>query len=306
MKTKVHVLLIGYSKLSRKRLVNYLIRNKIKLSIASKSYKGNIDNIVEQFSSYDNALKFSKANIVYISLPNSLHYVWAKKALNYGYHVIVDKPICENYSKSLDLVSVAKKKNRLISEATFFNYHNQIKKSLTIIKNKKISKIHVNFTIPLPPKNSILLSKVLYGGVIMDMAPYAAAIHRIFLKKNIIKKKITIKKNKNKLPVEMNLKLFYENFSYKGKFKFGGKYKNQIEIFYGDQKLKINRAFSPPEDENLTLELHNNKSIQKLIIKKDNCFRNYFKKILNSIKKRRYSIFYNKILVDQKFRDNII
>ena len=104
----------------------------------------------------------------------------------------------------------------------------------------------------------------------------------------------------------MNLKLFYENFSYKGKFKFGGKYKNQIEIFYGDQKLKINRAFSPPEDENLTLELHNNKSIQKLIIKKDNCFRNYFKKILNSIKKRRYSIFYNKILVDQKFRDNII
>ena len=33
MKTKVHVLLIGYSKLSRKRLVNYLIRNKIKLTV---------------------------------------------------------------------------------------------------------------------------------------------------------------------------------------------------------------------------------------------------------------------------------
>ena len=110
MKTKAHVLLIGYSKLSRKRLVNYLIRNKIKLSIASKSYKSNINSIVEQFNSYDNALKFSKANIVYISLPNSLHYFWAKKALNYGYHVIVDKPICENYSKSLDLVSLAKKK----------------------------------------------------------------------------------------------------------------------------------------------------------------------------------------------------
>ncbi len=294
MKTKVHVLLIGYSKLSRKRLVNYLIRNKIKLSIASKSYKGNIDSIVEQFNNYDNALKFSKANIVYISLPNSLHYVWAKKALNYGYHVIVDKPICENYSKSLDLVSLAKKKNRLISEATFFNYHNQIKKSLTIIKNKKISKIHVNFTIPLPPKNSILLSKVLYGGVIMDMAPYAAAIHRIFLKKNIIKKKITIKKNKNKLPVEMNLKLFYENFSYKGKFKFGGKYKNQIEIFYGDQKLKINRAFSPPEDENLTLELHNNKSIQKLIIKKTIVFEIILKKYLILLKKEDTQFFITK------------
>ena len=305
MKTKAHVLLIGYSKLSRKRLINYLIRNKIRLSIASKSYKGNINSIVEQFNNYDNALKFSKANIVYISLPNSLHYTWAKKALNYGYHVIVDKPICENYSKSLDLVSLAKKKNRLISEATFFNYHNQIKKSLMIIKNKKILKINVNFIIPLPPKNSILLSRRLLGGVIMDMAPYAAAIHRIFLNKKIIKKRITIKKNKNKLPVEMNLKLLCENITYQGKFKFGGKYKNQIEIFYGDHKLKINRAFSPPENDDLMLEIHKNKSIQKLMIKKDNCFRNYFNKILNSINKKGYLNFYNTILIDQKFRDNI-
>ena len=305
MKTKAHVLLIGYSKLSRKRLINYFIRNKIRLSIASKSYKGNINSIVEQFNSYDNALKFSKANIVYISLPNSLHYAWAKKALNYGYHVIVDKPICENYSKSLDLVFLAKKKNRLISEATFFNYHNQIKKSLMIIKNKKILKINVNFTIPLPPKNSILLSKKFSGGVIMDMAPYAAAIHRIFLNKKIIKKRIAIKKNKNKLPVEMNLKLLCENIAYHGKFKFGGKYKNQIEIFYGNYKLKINRAFSPPENDDLTLEIRKNKSFQKLMIKKDNCFRNYFNKILNSINKKRYLNFYNTILIDQKFRDNI-
>ena len=305
MKTKAHVLLIGYSKLSRKRLINYLIKNKIRLSIASKSYKGNIDGIDEQFNSYDNALKFSKANIVYISLPNSLHYTWAKKALNYGYHVIVDKPICENYSKSLDLVSLAKKKNRLISEATFFNYHNQIKKSLMIIKNKKILKIHVNFIIPLPPKKSILLSRRLHGGVIMDMAPYAAAIHRIFLNKKIIKKKITTKENKNKLPVEMNLKLLCENITYQGKFKFGGKYKNQIEIFYGNHKLKIKRVFSPPENDDLMLEVHKNKSIQKLMIKKDNCFRNYFNKILNSINKKRYSSFYNTILIDQKFRDNI-
>ena len=174
-----------------------------------------------------------------------------------------------------------------------------------IIKNKKILKIHVNFIIPLPPKKSILLSRRLHGGVIMDMAPYAAAIHRIFLNKKIIKKRITTKENKNKLPVEMNLKLLCENITYQGKFKFGGKYKNQIEIFYGNHKLKIKRAFSPPENDDLMLEVHKNKSIQKLMIKKDNCFRNYFNKILNSINKKRYSSFYNTILIDQKFRDNI-
>ena len=63
-------------------------------------------------------MKTSKAKIAYISLPNSLHYVWAKKALELGYHVVVDKPICKQYLNSAKLVNLAKK-NRLISEATF-------------------------------------------------------------------------------------------------------------------------------------------------------------------------------------------
>ena len=137
MKTQPHVLLIGYSNISKKRFINYFIKKKIKFSIASKSSKSKIDKVFNQFSNYNKALKNSKANIAYISLPNSLHYTWAKKALEYGYHVIVDKPICNKYFNSLKLVSLAKKKNKLISEATFFNYHSQLKKALKIVKGKK-------------------------------------------------------------------------------------------------------------------------------------------------------------------------
>ena len=137
----------------------------------------------------------------------------------------------------------------------------------------------------------------------MDMGPYAAAIHRIFFNLKIIRKKISIKYNEKKLPLEINLSLFYKNKFYKGHFKFDGKYKNQIIIFYGKNKMIINRAFSPPENENLFLEIHKNLSIQKILIKKDNCFGNYFDKIQNAIKKKKYSIFYEKTLADQKFRD---
>ena len=113
MKKETHVLLIGYSKLARKRIINLFIKKKIKFSVASKSYKGKIDYALKQYNNYEKALKDSKAKIVYISLPNSLHYIWAKKALKRGFHVIVDKPICAKYSHSLDLVNLAKKKNRL-------------------------------------------------------------------------------------------------------------------------------------------------------------------------------------------------
>ena len=110
MKTQTHVLLIGYSNIARKRLINYFIKKKIKFSVASKSYKDRIKYAFKQYKSYEKALKDSKANIIYISLPNSLHYIWAKKALKHGFHVLVDKPICDKLSNSIELVNLAKKK----------------------------------------------------------------------------------------------------------------------------------------------------------------------------------------------------
>lgn len=307
MKTQTHVLLIGYSNIARKRLINYFIKKKIKFSVASKSHKERIKHAFKQYKSYEKAFKESKANIIYISLPNSLHYIWAKKALKNGFHVIIDKPICEKFLNSIELVNLAKKKNRLISEAIFFNYHRQIKKSLEIVGGKKnISKINVNFTIPKPRKGSILLSKKLKGGVIMDMGPYAASIHRIFFNTRIIKKNFSIKFNKKKLPIEIYLKIFYKNKIYNGTFKFCGKYKNQITIFSKKHKIKIIRAFSPPENNNLYLDIYKKNLISKKIIKKDNCFGNYFNKVLNSINKKDYTNFYNQILSDHKFREYII
>ena len=60
------------------------------------------------------ALKNSDADIVYISLANSNHYFWAKKALENGYHVIVDKPLAKNYLQTKKLVQLAKIKKKLI------------------------------------------------------------------------------------------------------------------------------------------------------------------------------------------------
>ena len=43
-----------------------------------------------------------------------------------------------------------------------------------------IKYVNANFIIPLPKKNSLLMSKKLSGGCFMDMGPYAAAFDRIF------------------------------------------------------------------------------------------------------------------------------
>ena len=307
MKNKIHILIIGYSNIAKKRYINYFKKKNFLYSIASKSHRQKIHGVLHQYANYEMALKKSNAKIVYISLPNSLHYFWAKKALNYGYHVIVDKPLCDTYLKSLELINLAKNKKKLISEAIFYNYHRQIKESLKILGGKKnILRLDANFTIPKPPKSSILLSKKLNGGVIMDMGPYAASIHRIFFNLKIINKKFSINLNKKKLPLEMNLKIFYHNKNYNGKFQFCGKYKNQIILFSKNYKIIMNRVFSPPDDLDLHIDVTKKKSKYRIVLKKDNCFANYFMRILNSIYKKKYSVFYNQILKDHHFRNHII
>ena len=85
------VLILGYSNIVRKRVLNVLKEKKIKIFIASKSYKKKIHGFRGQFQSYEQELKECKPNIVYISLPNSKHFEWAKKSLNHRCNTIVDK-----------------------------------------------------------------------------------------------------------------------------------------------------------------------------------------------------------------------
>jgi predicted dehydrogenase len=110
MKKELSFLLIGYSHIVKKRVIDVLLKNKVPFSVASKSNLNKIKTAKKQFNNYDQALLNSDANIVYISLPNSLHFYWAKKALLLGYHVIVDKPFCYSISETTELINIAKKK----------------------------------------------------------------------------------------------------------------------------------------------------------------------------------------------------
>ena len=152
--------------------------------------KKKIDGIKKQFTSYELALKNCKPNIVYISLPNSKHFVWAKKSLNLRYNTIVDKPITSNKKQLSELIDLSKKNKRLLVESTFFNYHLQMKKIIKIYRDNKYKKIYAKFIIPKPDRKSILMSKNLQGGVLMDMGPYISSIPRLFNLKNLKKKKL--------------------------------------------------------------------------------------------------------------------
>jgi NDP-hexose-3-ketoreductase len=302
---KNKILLLGYSNIAKKRYINLFIKKKIKFAVASKSYKKKIRYASEQYSDYRDAIINSNANIVFISLPNSLHYYWARETLLLGYHVIVDKPLSSKISETKELIKIAKKKNKLLSEAIFYNYHRQIEKIIKIINSDKLKTVKVKFIIPMPDKNSLLLSNNFLGGVVMDMGSYASSIHRLFFKKKIISKNFEIKMNKNKLPISFKLMIKYEDQRYCGLFKFGGNYTNEAIFITNSKKLLVQRLFSPPDNINLNLTLIEKNKITEIKVLKDNCFEKYFNEILDKIKKKKYTFYINQILQDHLFRDEI-
>ena len=300
------VLILGYSNIVKKRVLSVLKEKKIKIFIASKSYKKKIPGIRRQFQSYEHALKKCKPNIVYISLPNSKHYEWAKKSLIRKFNTIVDKPITSNVKQLDELIKLSKKNKRLLVESTFFNYHIQIKKIIRMYKNDTYKKINAKFVIPKPNKKSILMSKKLQGGVLMDMGPYISSIPRLFNLKKLKKKRIKVKKNKDKLIMSIEFLMNFKEGDYNGLFKFGGKYKNQIIITNKKIKSSITRVFSPPYDENLILKSISKKKEKIIKFKKDNSFRNFFAEVLKISKEKRFNFYYNRMRYDTVFRTNLI
>ena len=216
------VLILGYSNIVRRRVLSVFKEKKIELFIASKSHKNQIQGVKKQFKSYEIAIKKCKPNLVYISLPNSKHFYWAKKSLNNKCNTIVDKPITVNKKQLNELINLSKKNNKLLTESTFFNYHLQMKKIIKIHKKDKFKIINANFIIPKPNKKSILMSKKLQGGVLMDMGPYISAIPRLFNLKRLVSKKIEIKKNKENLITSIKFSFIFKEGKYNGIFKFGG------------------------------------------------------------------------------------
>ena len=80
----MRLLILGYSDFSKRRIIPIILKKfkNIKLGIASISRfeKDEIKNVA-WFDNYKKSIKNFNPDIVYISLPNSIHFKWAEYLL---------------------------------------------------------------------------------------------------------------------------------------------------------------------------------------------------------------------------------
>lgn len=119
-------------------------------------------------------------DVIYLGVPNSLHYELAKKALLANKHVIVEKPFTPTYKQAKELIDLAKKKKKIIFDAVTLihmpNYQN-IKELVMRIGDIKM--VDINFSQYSSRydrlKKGIVLpafDKKMAGGACMDLGIY--------------------------------------------------------------------------------------------------------------------------------------
>lgn len=138
--------------------------------------------IPRAYGSYEELLRDSNIDTVYIALPHPFHKEWAIKAAEAGKHLLVEKPIGINRKEAEEIIAAARKHDVFLMEAFKCRCHPQTQAIAERIADKAIGEIRLiramfSFNSQVNP-DSRLFNLELGGGAIMDVGCYPAAMVR--------------------------------------------------------------------------------------------------------------------------------
>lgn len=150
-------------------------RNKEQLNNFAK--ENGMDTVYYDF---DEMVNNPDLDVIYVAVPNHLHYSFSKKALEKGKSVICEKPFCSNEKQAEELVHLAKEKGLFLFEAIsnqYFPNYEKVKKLLPELGAVKMCELNYsqysrrydefkkgNILPVFDPKKS--------GGALMDLNVY--------------------------------------------------------------------------------------------------------------------------------------
>ena len=127
------------------------------------------------YKGYHSIIASKDIDAIYMPLPPALHYQWAKKALENGKHVFLEKPSTTNFAETKDLVSIAEKRGLALHENYMFVYHSQLDAIQRVVQNGEIGEVRlyrITFGFPQRAITDFRYNKALGGGALLDAGGY--------------------------------------------------------------------------------------------------------------------------------------
>jgi D-xylose 1-dehydrogenase (NADP+, D-xylono-1,5-lactone-forming) len=138
--------------------------------------------IERAYGIYEALLEDPDVDVIYNSLPNSMHVDWTIRALEAGKHVLCEKPLDRKPEEVERAFDVAERHGLVLMEAFMWRHHPQTKKLAEIVRAGRIGEPRVvlaRFSFPLADPDNIRMQPELDGGGLMDVGCYCVSGARL-------------------------------------------------------------------------------------------------------------------------------
>lgn len=126
---------------------------------------------IETVTDYDEVLRNPAVDAVVISTPVATHYPFARKALEHGKHVLVEKPVTSSVAEAEKLVELAEKRKLTFMVDHTFIYTGAVRKMKELIDSGEIGDLYYFDSVRI---NLGLIQRDV--NVLWDLAPHDIAI----------------------------------------------------------------------------------------------------------------------------------
>jgi predicted dehydrogenase len=141
-------------------------------------------NIPKTFGSYQAMLDDPDIDVVYNSLPNSLHTEWTIKAIKAGKHVLCEKPLATSLEEVDQMRAATKDTGMHLAEAFMYRHHPQTIKVKELVDSGILGQVRLikgDFTFNIKSEDDVRLNPDLGGGSIWDIGTYPISYARYIL-----------------------------------------------------------------------------------------------------------------------------
>ncbi len=205
------------------------------------------------FDSYNSIVQSDDIDALYLPLPPSLHYMWAKEVLKAGKHVLLEKPATTFYENTDELIELAQKNNLALHENYMFAFHAQLSAINDIIQSKEIGDVRlyrISFGFPRRAANDFRYNKALGGGALLDAGGYTIKYASMLLGKTA---KIVYAQSQFTDEFEVDIAgsaALVNDYGVSAQIAFGmdNSYKCDLEVWGSKGSLFAGRVLTAPAD----------------------------------------------------------
>jgi predicted dehydrogenase len=173
----IHVAVIGYGYWGPNLVRNFQETEDARMAVCCDMNPQRLAQVEAKYptvvttTEYDEVLKDAAIEAVVVATPVATHYEYARKALEHGKHVLVEKPLACSVAEAESLIEIAAKRDLTLMVDHTFIYTGAVRKMKEIVEHEDLGDLYYFDSVRI---NLGLIQRDV--NVLWDLAPHDIAI----------------------------------------------------------------------------------------------------------------------------------